>query len=334
MKLWTVRAGRYGEQEPTCLDEGLVTIGWNDLPDLKKFKTRDDLFDKYQKIYQDSSNVKTGINVGQVWRFANEIAIGDLVALPSKSQPTIHIGKVIGDYKYEKKYKDEEVIHWRPVKWLKSIPRVEFDQDLLYSFGSLLTVSKVSREQAPERVLAMIDGKKTATKIDNVSIEETAEEFDVEQFAKDQIIKVIDRKFKGHGFANLVDQLLKAQGYVTQLSPPGADGGIDILAASGALGFDQPRVCVQVKSTTGQVDVKTLRELQGVMQNVKAELGLLVSWSGFNNKVLSEAKEKFFFIRLWTANDIIENIFKYYDKFPDEMKAELPLKRFWMLVDE
>jgi restriction system protein len=127
---------------------------------------------------------------------------------------------------------------------------------------------------------------------------------------------------------------LKAQGFVTQLSPPGPDGGLDILAASGPLGFDQPRICVQVKSTTGLVDVKTLRELQGVMQNVKAELGLLVSWSGFNNKVLSEAREKFFFIRLWSANDILENIFKYYDKFPDELKAEMPIKRFWMLVEE
>lgn len=334
MELWTVRAGRYGEQESTCINEGLITIGWNDLPNLNKFKTREELFNAFQKIYQGNSNVKTGITVGQVWRFANEIAIDDLIALPSKSQPIIHIGRVIGDYKYEKKYKDEEVIHWRSVKWLKSIPRVEFDQDLLYSFGSLLTVSKVSREQAPERVLAMIDDKKTTTKIKDISIEESEQEFDVEQFAKDQIIKVIDRKFKGHGFANLVDQILKAQGYVTQLSPPGADGGIDILAASGALGFDQPRVCVQVKSTSGQVDVKTLRELQGVMQNVKAELGLLVSWGGFNSKVLSEAKEKFFFIRLWTANDILENIFKYFDKFPDEMKTELPLKRFWMLVEE
>jgi predicted Mrr-cat superfamily restriction endonuclease len=31
---------------------------------------------------------------------------------------------------------------------------------------------------------------------------------------------------------------------------------------------------------------------------------------------------------------MIENIFKYYDKFSDDMKADLPLKRFWMLVDE
>ncbi len=331
MKLWTVRAGRHGQQEQICLDEKLITIGWDDLPDLKTFKTRDDLFYAYQKIYQQG-NVKAGITVGQIWRFANEIAIGDLVALPSKFQPVIHIGKVTGEYKHERK---QDIIHWRQVKWIQTIPRASFDQDLLYSFGSLLTVSQVSREKAAERVLALAEGKKITTtdKSDTVDIE-AEEDFDVERIAKDRIIKVINRKFKGHDFAKLVEQILKAQGYTTQLSPPGADGGLDILAASGTLGFEQPRICVQVKSTTSQVDVKILRELQGVMRKVKAELGLLVSWSGFNSKVLSEAKEEFFFIRLWTADDILENIFKYYDKFSDDFKAELPLKRFWLLVDE
>jgi restriction system protein len=328
MKLWTVRAGKHGQQEQTCLDENLITIGWDELPDLKTFKIRDELFDSYQKIYQQS-NVKVGITVGQIWRFANEIAIGDIVALPSKFQPVIHIGKVTGEYKYEK---IKDVVHLRTVKWLQSVPRAAFDQDILYSFGSLLTVSQVSREKAAERVLALATGKKT-TILQEDTIE-SEEDFNVERFAKDQIIKVIDRKFKGHDFAKLVEQILQAQGYTTQLSPPGADGGLDILAASGTLGFEQPRICVQVKSTTSQVDVKILRELQGVMRKVKAELGLLVSWSGFNNKVLSEAKEEFFFIRLWTADDILENIFKYYDKFSDEFKAELPLKRFWLLVDD
>lgn len=331
MKLWTVRAGRHGQQEQTCLDEKLITIGWDDLPDLTQFKTKDDLFDKYQELYEQTSNVKIGITVGQIWRFKNEIANGDLVALPSKFQPVIHIGKVTGDYKYEKK---ADVIHWRPVKWLATIPRVRFDQDILYSFGSLLTVSQVSRVQAVERILALIEGKTIPTQKTNTISLEAEEDFNVERFAKDQIIKVIDRKFKGHDFAKLVEQILKAQGYTTQLSPPGADGGLDILAASGTLGFEQPRICVQVKSTTTQVDVKILRELQGVMRKVKAELGLLVSWSGFNSKVLSEAKEEFFFIRLWTADDILENIFKHYDNFSDEFKAELPLKRFWRLVDD
>ena len=332
MKLWTVRAGKYGEQEQTCIDNSVITIGWNDLPDLRKFKSRNELFEKYQSLYEEPSNVKAGINAGQIWRLANEIAVGDLVALPSKTQPSIHVGKVTGEYKYEKL--TAETLHIRPVKWIRTIPRAEFDQDILYSFGSLLTVSQVNRTQAAERVFALAEGKKLSSKIDTPLIEETEEEFDVEQFAKDQIIKLIDRKFKGHDFTKLVDQILTAQGYITQVSPPGPDGGMDILAASGALGFDHPRICVQIKSTSGQVDVKTLRELQGVMRKVKSELGLLVSWSGFNSKVIQEAKEDFFFIRLWTANDIIDNIFKYYDKFSDEMKAELPLKRFWMLVDK
>lgn len=328
MKLWTVRAGKHGQQEQTCLDENLITISWNELPDLKTFKTRDELFDSYQKIYQQS-NVKAGITVGQMWRFANEIMIGDIVALPSKDQPVIHIGKVIGDYQYKK---TKDIVHLRAVKWLQSIPRAAFDQDILYSFGSLLTVSQVSREKAAERVFALATGKRVPTPQESAI--ESEEDFNVERFAKDQIIKVIDRKFKGHDFAKLVEQILHAQGYTTQLSPPGPDGGLDILAASGTLGFEQPKICIQVKSTTAQVDVKILRELRGVMSKVKAELGLLVSWSGFNNKVLTEAKEEFFFIRLWSADDILENIFKYYDKFSDEFKAELPLKRFWLLVDD
>lgn len=330
MNLWTVRAGRHGQQEQTCIDEKIITIGWDELGDLRKYKSRDDLVAKYKEWY-GGTPVKVGITAGQIWRFANEMANGDLVALPSKFQPVIHIGKVTGDYKYEKK---NEVSHSRPVKWLATIPRASFDQDILYSFGSLLTVSQVSRAQAVERVMALVEGKKTTQKTEETVSIEAEEEFNVERFAKDQIIKIIDRKFKGHDFAKLVEQILKAQGYTTQLSPPGADGGLDILAASGTLGFEHPRICVQVKSTSSQVDVKILRELQGVMRKVKAELGLLVSWSGFNSKVLSEAKDEFFFIRLWTADDILENIFKHYDKFSDEFKADLPLKRFWLYVEE
>lgn len=334
MKLWTVRAGRHGQQEQICLDEKIITIGWDDIPDLRKFKSRDDLTAEYKKTYPKDSNVRAGIRVGQIWKFANEIANGDIVALPSKFQPVIYIGKVAGDYHCDNKY--EGIIHYRPIKWLRTIPRANFDQDILFSFGSLLTISKVSREQAVERVLGLansdVGGNKLNTTADAVEVME--EEFDIERIAKDQISKQLDRKFKGHDFARLIEQILKAQGYTTYLSPPGADGGLDILASSGVLGFEQPRICVQVKSTNTPVDVKILRELQGVMKNVNAEHGLLVSWGGFNNKVLSEAKEKFFFIRLWTADDILENIFKHYDKFIDEFKAELPLKKFWLLVDE
>lgn len=54
----------------------------------------------------------------------------------------------------------------------------------------------------------------------------------------------INRKFKGPALARLVDGVLQAQGYVTLNSEPGADGGVDILAGSGPMGFSAPRLCV------------------------------------------------------------------------------------------
>ena len=80
--------------------------------------------------------------------------------------------------------------------------------------------------------------------------------------------------------------------------------------------------------------MKTLRELQGVMSRIGAKQGLLVSWGGFTIKALQEARDVFFNIRLWDQGTLMEEIFRYYEKFDDELKAELPLKRIWTPVVE
>lgn len=329
MNLYLVRAGRYGEQEQTALENKIVTIGWNDTPDLRKFKTREELFKHYKETYEASSNVVTGIKVGQLWKFANEIKPGDVVALPSKFQPIVHIGEVTGPYRYEKI--TEDVRHILPVKWLGSVPRTSIDQDILYSLGSLLTVSQVNREKAAERIKATVTGKKQEPVSE---IELVDSEIDIEEYSRDQIIKFLERKFKGHAFTRLVDEILQAQGYTTLISKPGADGGVDILASAGGLGFEGPKICVQVKSTTTQVGPNIYRELIGVMSKKNADFGLFVSWSGYNDTVLKENKDDFFRVRLWNANDILNAIFKYYDKFNEDFKADLPLKKVWCLVEE
>ncbi len=53
------------------------------------------------------------------------------------------------------------------------------------------------------------------------------EEIDIEEYAKDQIIKFINQKFKGHGLARIVDAVLQAQGYTIKILPPGPDGGFN-----------------------------------------------------------------------------------------------------------
>jgi restriction system protein len=244
----------------------------------------------------------------------------------------IVIGEVSGDYRY---IKDNPVgmKHTRAVKSWREFPRNQFDQDLLYSFGALSTVCRIQRNQAEERVRALLAGKTFTIKPKD---EETKNDtrLDIEQFARDQIMIHICRKFKGHGLAYLVGAVLSAQGYETKISPEGPDGGVDIIAGRGTLGFESPRLVVQVKSTDTPMDVSVLRELSGVMNTFSADQGLLVSWGGFKASVEKEAPKRFFEIRLWDADDLVRMVQENYENLPEDIQADLPLKRIWALVPE
>lgn len=334
MAVWVVRAGASGEHQDLALDKGLAVIGWSELGDLSKVKSRDDLKELCFKTYPDAKP-KAALNwTAQLWNFVDTIQIGELVILPLKTRSAIAVGEVEGEYKYRSDFPDR-ARHTRKVKWLKDdIPRSAFDQDLLYSFGAYLTVGRVRREKAEERIRAVLEGKKVQEILPTT--EEEVEEVppDLEEFAQDQIMTYIGRRFKGHELSRLVTSVLEAQGYKTKMSPPGADGGVDIIAGRGAMGFDTPKLCIQVKSSDSPVDVKVLRELQGVMKNFGAEQGLLVSWGGFKKTVTTEAGRLFFEIRLWDSGDLVEVLLENYERLPDELKAELPLKRIWTLVLE
>jgi restriction system protein len=130
----------------------------------------------------------------------------------------------------------------------------------------------------------------------------------------------------------LVDAILRAQGYTTYLSPEGSDGGADILAGMGTLGFGTPQLCVEVKSGDTPIDRPTVDKLLGAMSKFGAQQGLFVSWSGFKTNVQKELAQSFFRVRLWSQKELLEALFSTYDKLDDELKAELPLKRIWAVA--
>ncbi|MBI3466357.1 MAG: restriction endonuclease [Planctomycetes bacterium] len=334
MALWVVRAGRNGEQQETALKEGLVCHGWNELPDYSTFRTREELRDLYEKIYPRENKKQIIARLGQVWRFAREIQKGDLVALPSKTEYVFAFGRVTGDYQYKKVA--QNVMHIRTVEWLKTVPTSALPKDILLSMRGMLAVFKVTRNDAERRVKKILglseDGTDTAEgEIEEITEDETV---DLEEAARDEILKFIQAKFTGHDLARLVNAVLRAQGYKSEVSPPGPDGGVDILAASGPLGFHQPRLCVQVKSGSGAEGQKTFNELRGVVSKFGAEQGLLVSWGGFTNPVKQDARKDFFKIRLWDQGDLVDALLENYERLDDQIKGELPLRRIWVLVDD
>lgn len=340
MAIWLVRAGSRGQRQDWALDKAQAVIGWNEMGDLSQFETRDALLDGLREAYPEAQ-LKTLYNYrGQLWAFTKRIKIGDLVVLPLKGQDAIAIGKVIGDYQYQPD-NPEDTRHTRAVEWIQQdIPRSRFDQDLLYSLGAFMTVCQIKRNNAEERIKAIVEGKTPPPPISptdeaSEATDETVETpVDLSEYAATQIRLWIAQKFTGHRLADLVNAILEAQGYVTEVSKPGPDSGVDIIAGRGPMGFDPPRLLVQVKGGNSQQDIRVLRELRGVMQDFKANQGLLVAWGGFKRTILADARKNFFELRLWDAGNVVENVLRYYDKFPEELKADLPLKRIWILVQE
>lgn len=157
---------------------------------------------------------------------------------------------------------------------------------------------------------------------------------DLDETGRNQIVDLIQRRFKGHGLGRLVDAVLRSQGLATRVSPPGADGGVDIVAAGGPMGLEAPRLVVQVKSQQSPADVTILRELKGTMADYRADQGLLVCWGGFKDTLRREARNDHFKIRLWDQQDILDAVFEHYDNFDEDLRAELPLKRVWAVARE
>jgi restriction system protein len=341
-RVFLVRAGGDGEDEQYAIENGVAILGFKEVPSLADAKNYDAILALVKATYPQAKIRAAGNYAGQLWAFALAIQIGDVVVLPRKLTNQVALGRVTGAYQYGKiggGYR-----HIRTVEWIRpEIPRSLFKQDLLYSIGAFMTVCNIKRNDAEGRIQAMLNGKPDPGFKGQAETVKTGEvesddapgvSHDLALAANDQIVAHIQSRFVGHKLSELVEAILQADGWITKLSPPGPDGGVDILGGRGPLGLDTPRLCVQVKSQTHPADVTVYRTLQGAMQSFKAEQGLLVCWGGFNKVVLNESKQAHFTIRLWDSRDIVEAIYRTYERLPAEIQAELPLKRVWMLVNE
>ncbi|MCP9771672.1 restriction endonuclease [Synechococcus sp. Tobar12-5m-g] len=348
MTLWLIRSGSRGEHEQKFLDEGRSYVAWDGLDvDLACLTERQELIAALAERYPEEKP-KALINwSAQVWAFGRDIAEGDWVVMPSKLQSGIYFGEITSGYHYNP-LGPNPYFHWRSVNWFSGlIPRSAFPQDLLFSFGAFLTICRIQRNDAEARVRAMAAnnwrpetaGANTASvplpgQGEPISDATEAGRINLEELVADQVERQIEARFKGHGLTVLVEAILQAEGYSTYRSPEGADGGADILAGGGEMGFGNPSICVEVKSGDGPVDRPTVDKLIGAGQKFGAESCLFVSWSGFKPNVQKELARDFFRVRLWSRKDLLEKLFTHYGRLPEEIRLALPLKRVWMVANQ
>jgi len=154
MALWLVRAGRQGQLEHSFLDDERIYLNWGGInADLSQFKSREEVKDLLRARLPDAADGKIVNGAGQIWAFVSKMQTGDWVVLPSKMKPAIHVGEIVGGYKFEPSANRPG--QFRKVQWIETdIPRSNFDQELLYSFGAFMTVCQISRNDVEARVRA------------------------------------------------------------------------------------------------------------------------------------------------------------------------------------
>ena len=233
-RLWIVRAGKQGDRELAAIAHDRLLPGFLDVGDLRRFPDRDAILEHLEEVMPNGGRNRLRNFAAQLNQFAHTIQVGDLVVMPRKLTDGVAIGEVTGNYVFsaEDPYK-----HSRPVSWSEeSVPRDTFKQDLRYSLGAFMTICEVRRNSALDRVRAVLEtgtdpgsllGKQGLTPPQPSDEDADAEDYaiDIEDIANQQMVSLIKCEFAGHALADLVAEILRVEGYTTNVSPPGPDQG-------------------------------------------------------------------------------------------------------------
>lgn len=161
-RVWCNRAGEEGQSEGLALEHGVAVIGWHELGPITPELSRDDLKTMIERVSGESRPQSLASQAGQIFRFINDVSVGDLVVLPLKTNPGhVAIGRVLGEYEYRSDgpFDGSDARNTRAVEWLaKDLAYKRFEPDLREAFGQQGTLSEITKPNAVQRILEVLDG--------------------------------------------------------------------------------------------------------------------------------------------------------------------------------
>jgi restriction system protein len=322
--IWGIHAGRTGDADELFLRQNVVAIGWDALGDLSRLAADRDSFKKHHLAsYPDAKPGGIATISGMPFRFRHEMAVGDLIAYPSKLDKQIHIGRIAGDYRFDPSG-SPGYPHRRPVQWLQHVPRLQFSQGALYEIGSALSLFQI-RTYADEFRAAATGAPLHPAPVDqDASVAEVAK--DIEESTRDFVLKRLAQDLKGLPLEGFVAHLLQCMGYQARLTRPN-EPSVDIIAHKDALGIEPPIIKVQVKSGDGTTNDRDVSALYGKLSN--GEYGLFVTLGTFSppSRNFEQSKPN---LRLIDGDELVQLILEHYEQFDSKHKGLLPLRRVYV----
>ena len=153
-----------------------------------------------------------------------------------------------------------------------------------------------------------------------------------EEQAADEIKQYLT-EINPYDLQDLVAALLEGMGYhVSWISPPGKDGGIDVLAWNDPLGTKPPRIKVQVKRRKDNISAEELRSFLALVND--DDVGLFVTTGGFTKDAeeLARAQERRK-ITLINRRRLVDLWIEYNDRIDRDKRRLLPLKPIYFIGD-
>lgn len=321
------------------VDQGFVSIGWDELGDLRRLPSnRDALKAALAKVYPDRKPLAIAAWAGMLSRFRDEIQPGDVVVAPYKPTSTINLGVVTGDYEFVAIAQTHR--HRRKVEWKRvGLPRAVFSQAALYEVGSALTLFAV-RKHADEFVAALNAAAASEDEVTRI-VEAVAElkgddspdeprASRIEQHTRDFVLDKLYKGLTALEFEDFTAELLRALGYQARVTQYSQDGGVDVIAHRDPLGLEPPLIKVQCKHQMGTVGAPSVQQLVGT-QGV-GELSLFVTLGTYSAEARAIERQRTG-LRLLGGADVVDLVLENYDELPEWVRTVVPLTSV-LVVDD
>jgi restriction system protein len=304
MKALFVRAD-FGKHAEAFLKNGYAAIGWFEKP--AKDYSKEAITDNYKIHYPNHSAGTTSQNVGQIFRFCNDIKVGDIV-ISSYAEGNLLIG-IANGLPYFKKDLTCPFYDRINVKWInKLFDRKELSIPTQNTIRSSLTVFNVSqvKEIADMAGIALPQEmkqhfEKVESKLDKQLIYDAI---------RNQLLRLSDTEFE-----LFVAYTLQSLGFeAQQMTGRVGDGGIDFEGILDVLGVASVRLQVQVKRyTSATIGEKEIRSFRGALK--RDHQGTFITLSSFQKKAIESARdESKVAINLIDGIRLIEIFIEQYDK--------------------
>ena len=311
--------------------ESWVGIGWTALGDMNRLQSRADFTEAVAQSYPSMKLGQRASSAGQSFRFVREIALGDDVITYDRGERTYVVGEVAGEYEH-RGAGSGEYPNIRRVRWQGTVTRDALSVAARNSLGAISTLFLIPPSVAEEIVRLLTSGSVAAELSSKPEEPEAAAEVaDLYRDVQSQGFEFIKDKVNAldwNEMQELVAGLLRAMGYKTRISPSGSDRGKDIVASPDGLGFEDPRIVVEVKHRTATMSAPEIRSFLGGRHD--HDKGLYVSTGGFTKDARYEAERGRIPITLMDLDDLVRALLEHYEKMDVEMQRLIPLRKvYW-----